>query len=97
MAEALGDEAFLRLESLLEGDGEILRSGALLYLGLGLGLKIGLGLGLELGPLQELKWCVYGYESVQIRARDRDRVKDGAVKNIIWLCLVSFLTLALCE
>ncbi len=87
MAEALGDEAFLRLGSLLEGDGEILRSGALLYSGFGLGLKTGFGLelGLGLGPLQELKWCVYGYESVQIRARDRDRVKDGAVK-ILFSC-----------
>ncbi len=41
MAEALGDKAFLKLGSLLEGDEEILRSGTLLYLGLGLRLRIG--------------------------------------------------------
>ncbi len=35
MAEALGDEAFLRLGSLLEGEGEVLGSGELLYLRLG--------------------------------------------------------------
>ncbi len=58
MAEALGDEAFLRLGSLLEGEGEVLRSGEFLYLGLE--LRIGFRLGLGLGSLYALKWGIYG-------------------------------------
>ncbi len=80
MAEALGDEAFLRLGSLLEGDEEILRSGTLLYLGLGLRLRIGwvrFRVRARVGTIAGIKRRVYRYEFVQIMARDRDRVNDG--------------------
>eukprot|EP01084_Bolivina_argentea_P195587 335488_1 len=97
MAEALGDEAFLRLGSLLEGDGEILRSASHKDEIMGLnhseldedmGLALlearvsGKGMGLPLIFPREIKIVVQGRGEVTVEGVLPDRHTIGDLKRM---------------